>query len=259
MNSLWGTELYYTPDYWPAWLILAGIIVAVLLAALAIHGFLRYALRPKQQPKEEEYTYLYSKAVRIWHWGNALLFILLLTSGMLNHFTIGNVPAQVELHKICGYLIVAFWLGFIVINTLSDNGVHYRIRWRGFVRRCFRQINFYLFGIMRGDPHPFIATEQSKFNPVQQLAYIAVMYVIMPLLLISGLLSLFPQTVGYGYWLLKAHFVLAIVGLMFILVHVYLCTTGDTLTQTFKSMVDGYHRHWKHRSSNTAKQTDDKP
>ena len=90
MTSIWGAELYYTPDYWPVWLIAAGLIIVAMIAILVLHGFLRYALAPKQSGHyEEERVYLYSKAIRFWHWGNALLFILLLISGLLGHFSIG--------------------------------------------------------------------------------------------------------------------------------------------------------------------------
>ncbi|GKX54254.1 thiosulfate reductase cytochrome B subunit [Leminorella grimontii] len=250
MNSLWGAELHYTPDYWPAWLIIAGMLVVGLLAVLALHGLMRCWLAPKSTSGGvEEKTYLYSKAVRFWHWGNALLFILLLVSGLFNHFSIGNVAAQVALHEICGYLLLAFWIGFVVINMIGGNGVHYRIRSAGLVERSLRQARFYLFGIMKGESHPFPATAQGKFNPLQQLAYVGVMYLLVPLLLLTGLLCLFPDIVGNGYWMLKAHLVLAIAGLLFICGHFYLCTTGDTPTQTFRSMVDGYHRHRHQRNS----------
>lgn len=72
MTSIWGAELYYTPDYWPVWLIAAGLIIVAMIAILVLHGFLRYALAPKQSGHyEEERVYLYSKAIRFWHWGNS--------------------------------------------------------------------------------------------------------------------------------------------------------------------------------------------
>ena len=75
---------------------------------------------------------------------------------------------------------------------------------------------------MQGESHPFPASPRSKFNPLQQAAYVGVMYGLLPLLLISGLLSLYPTVVGdlfpgVRYWLLQAHFALAIVSLFFIL------------------------------------------
>lgn len=97
-----------------------------------------------------------------------------------------------------------------------------------------------------GEEHPFPATTQSKFNPLQQVAYVGVMYGLLPLLLLTGLLCLYPQAVGdvfpgVRYWLLQAHFALAFISLFFIFGHLYLCTTGRTPHETFKSMVDGYH------------------
>lgn len=60
------------------------------------------------------------------------------------------------------------------------------------------------------EEHPFPATTQSKFNPLQQVAYVGVMYGLLPLLLLTGLLCLYPQAVGdmfpgVRYWLLQAH------------------------------------------------------
>ncbi len=35
-------------------------------------------------------------------------------------------------------------------------------------------------GIMQGEEQPFPATTQSKFNPLQQVAYVGVMYGLLP-------------------------------------------------------------------------------
>ncbi len=136
----------------------------------------------------------------------------------------------------------------MLINAVGDNGHHYRIRRQGWLERAAKQTRFYLFGIMQGEEHPLPATTQSKFNPLQQVAYVGVMYGLLPLLLLTGLLCLYPQAVGdvfpgVRYWLLQAHFALAFISLFFIFGHLYLCTTGRTPHETFKSMVDGYHRH----------------
>ncbi|ELF6227563.1 thiosulfate reductase cytochrome B subunit, partial [Escherichia coli] len=146
------------------------------------------------------------------------------------------------------FLLLACWLGFVLINAVGGNGHHYRIRRQGWLDRAAKQTRFYLFGIMQGEEHPFPATTQSKFNPLQQVAYVGVMYGLLPLLLLTGLLCLYPQAVGdvlpgVRYWLLQAHFALAFISLFFIFGHLYLCTTGRTPHETFKSMVDGYHRH----------------
>ncbi|GKX60497.1 thiosulfate reductase cytochrome B subunit [Leminorella grimontii] len=241
----------FTPQYWPVWLTIAGLALVAMLLVLALHAMLRARQSGKKHGESHEKVYLYSKAVRLWHWSNALLFILLLGSGLINHFGLvasEAVKSLVGVHKICGFLLIACWLGFVLINAVGGNGHHYVIKPQGWIGRATKQVRFYLFGIMKGEEHPFPATVQSKFNPLQQIAYLGVMYALVPLLLITGLLSLYPQAMSFNaagahYWILQAHFVLAVLSVFFIFGHLYLCTTGRTPTETFKCMVDGYHRH----------------
>ncbi len=246
MNTIWGAELYYTPDYWPLWLIVAGLGVTVMIAGLIVHALLRRMLAPKNLVGEEQSDYLYSLAIRRWHWGNALLFVLLLVSGLCGHFSLGPVALMVQLHTWCGFALVVFWLGFVAINATTGNGRHYRVQPKGLVERCWRQTRFYLYGIMKGESHPFTATQENKFNPLQQLAYLAIMYLLLPLLIITGLLALYPQMVGTAPDILVLHMALAVVGLLFICAHIYLCTLGDTPGQIFRGMIDGYHRYCHH-------------
>lgn len=144
-------------------------------------------------------------------------------------------------------MLLACWLGFVLINAVGGNGHHYRIRRQGWLERAAKQTRFYLFGIMQGEEHPFPATTQSKFNPLQQVAYVGVMYGLLPLLLLTGLLCLYPQVVGDVFrrkiLVIAGAFCSGIYKPLFIFGHLYLCTTGRTPHETFKSMVDGYHRH----------------
>lgn len=100
MNSIWGAELNYAPDYWPLWLIYAGVVIVLMIAGTVIHALLRRMLSPKTATGEEHRDYLYSLAVRRWHWGNALLFILLLLSGLFGHFSVGPVVLMVQVHTV---------------------------------------------------------------------------------------------------------------------------------------------------------------
>lgn len=100
MNSIWGAELNYAPDYWPLWLIYAGVVIVLMIAGTVLHALLRRMLSPKTATGEEHRDYLYSLAVRRWHWGNALLFILLLLSGLFGHFSVGPVALMVQVHTV---------------------------------------------------------------------------------------------------------------------------------------------------------------
>lgn len=100
MNAIWGAELNYAPDYWPLWLIYAGVVILLMIVGLVAHALLRRMLAPKTATGEEHRDYLYSLAVRRWHWGNALLFVLLLVSGLFGHFSIGPVALMVQVHTV---------------------------------------------------------------------------------------------------------------------------------------------------------------
>ena len=52
MNSIWGAELNYAPDYWPLWLIYAGVVIVLMIAGLVMHALLRRMLAPKRQPEK---------------------------------------------------------------------------------------------------------------------------------------------------------------------------------------------------------------
>ncbi|MDA6076670.1 hypothetical protein O0544_09305 [Edwardsiella anguillarum] len=71
------------------------------------------------------------------------------------------------------------------------------------------------------------------------------MYLMVPALLLSGLGLAHPLFLpeGTAYWVLQGHLLLSFFILMFISVHIYLCTLGDTPGEIFMAMVDGYHRH----------------
>ncbi|MGL4668268.1 MAG: thiosulfate reductase cytochrome B subunit [Saezia sp.] len=235
-----------SPEYWPVWLILAGLCFVGMLGVLILHFMLRASFAKKSVATQEHKVYLYSKAIRLWHWCNALLFIMLLGSGLMNHFGCVSPLAMTSLvawHKVCGYLLIVCWFGFLVVNLLGGNGHHYCIKTQGWSGRAFKQVKFYTVDIIKGADHPFPATQECKFNPLQQVAYLGVMFGLVPLLILTGVLSLNPEwLLGFKRWILTAHFMLAMIALFFIVGHIYLCTTGRTTTQTFKSMIDGYHR-----------------
>ncbi|MDR3439106.1 thiosulfate reductase cytochrome B subunit [Telmatospirillum sp.] len=239
----------YAPSYWPQWLIAGAVLLLGMLLALALHGALRYRFS-HHQDEPSEAQYLYPLAIRLWHWSNALLFAALLASGVINHFALllpKETAGLVTFHFVCGCLLAATWAAFVAINIVTGNGRHYLVRASGLVGRMTLQTKYYLGGIIRGEPHPFHANAQSKFNPLQQVAYLGVAYALIPLLVITGLLSSSPDWLGTSllglrHWIFELHFVLAIASLFFIGGHIYLCTTGRTPLETFRSMIDGYHR-----------------
>lgn len=61
----------FTPEFWPVWLIIAGVLLVGMWLVLGLHALLRARGVKKSATDHGEKVYLYSKAVRLWHWSNA--------------------------------------------------------------------------------------------------------------------------------------------------------------------------------------------
>ena len=105
-----------------------------------------------------------------------------------------------------------------------------------------------LLGCVQGAPEPFPVTKEVNFNVLQALTYWAVMYMVLPTTIVTGLIYLYPQfspTEMFGMdGLLPVamlHYLSAAVILMFAIAHIYLGTMGATVTSMFKTMITGWH------------------
>ena len=194
---------------------------------------------------------LYPLWLRIWHWSNAVSFLMLIVTGISLHFATPGAPlipfdmARL-LHNIFGLLLVVGWMFFVIKNFRSGNSRHYRLQLSGLFGRMKSQALFYGVGIFRGAPHPFPTTSNCKFNPLQQVTYLAVMFGAMPLLIITGLLFLFPEYAPQrfmgmnGLWVVAIiHYVIGLFLTTFMIGHIYLATAGENVLSEFKKMVFG--------------------
>ncbi len=197
--------------------------------------------------------YLYPVWIRIWHLINALMFLLLIFTGICLHFcgtgqTLIPFNIGVGIHNTAAIIITFNYGVFVIGNMITRNGKFYR-KWRkNLVTNLWKQFVFYAVGIFRNEKHPFPITEKQKFNPLQKFAYVIAMYFGMPLLILSGLALMFPGLTGYSVFNISSlvfydvlHIIVGFVLSLFLLVHLYTCTLGDKPGTLFKSMVTGYH------------------
>jgi thiosulfate reductase cytochrome b subunit len=187
--------------------------------------------------------------LRVWHALQALLFLGLLASGLCMHYASSPwavIPfsTSVQLHNVCGLATALLWAVFIVWNHVSGHARHYRPPDVHVIHSLWVQIRYYAVGMFRGEPPPL--SPGLRNNHVQQLTYIAVMYVLMPISIASGLLLLFPilapeRALGRpGLWpMAMLHLAVAYALTLFILVHAYLATTGETLFGLYREMIFG--------------------
>ena len=70
--------------------------------------------------------------LRCWHWGNALLFVILLITGISMHYSEPGAPpfgfrADVLIHNASGILLTLFYGLFLFGNFVLGNGRYYKV------------------------------------------------------------------------------------------------------------------------------------
>jgi thiosulfate reductase cytochrome b subunit len=199
--------------------------------------------------------YLLPVWIRLWHWANALLIITLAITGISLHFADPKLPLvefslAARIHDVAGVALVALYAFFVVANIVSGNWWQYVPKQPGVLERCKVQARWYLIGIFKGEPHPYRVSEEANFNAMQAITYWVMMYLVMPLMLITGVLFLYPEFAPDRFFgfdgllpIAMLHYITGAVIIMFMISHMYLGTTGKTATSMFKTMVTGWYEH----------------
>ena len=196
-------------------------------------------------------TYLHPLPLRIWHWANALMIILLIITGIeLRIPGIAALPPNstpLLVHNYVGWTMTASSLFWLVYSLITGNlRRHYVIRRRDF-KGTFKQARFYLSSIFRGQENPFRTSPDEKFNPLQKIAYGAMMCIFTPVLVITGVL-LNDKLLFRKYILLLnvvrvldgIHVIGAYVVVLYLVVHIYMSTLGWKASSHIKAMIVGY-------------------
>ncbi len=200
-------------------------------------------------------TYILPLLLRIWHWSNALLMILLMISGINLHFsylpvTIMSFELSIAVHNVSGITLSVLYILYLLWNGYTGNWRQYVPKLNGLTDNINRQNYFVMRGIFKGDPPPVLPTQEHKYNVVQQITYFLVMYGAMPLLIITGLVFFFPEVApeslfDFNGMVLVAisHYVTGFVFVMFMIGHIYMGTMGITVSAGIKMMITGWHDH----------------
>jgi len=229
------------------------IILAVIgpIALPIFHGGLRILTRRKG-PIElpEEKILLHPLIERLWHWFQAICIVMLIVTGALMHWPEkfpGWFEWAVDWHNWFGWAAVIAFLVWLVYNLATRRITHYIPKKGEIPKGIVTQAKFYGYGIFKHEPHPYAPTEDNKFNPLQKIAYLQFQVLLFPILLISGLLYMYPETfkgiidaIGGLTVLAIVHYILGGLFAAFLVAHLYLATTGETVGENFKAMVFGY-------------------
>ncbi|MCI4662293.1 MAG: cytochrome b/b6 domain-containing protein [Neomegalonema sp.] len=188
---------------------------------------------------KREYRKIFARFERFWHWAQAALVLTLMATGARLHglFDIGTWQGAFGIHLIAALAIVVLWIFAIFWHFTTGEWQHYIPTGR----KLLAVIRYYAFGIFLGEPHPAKPTIRRKHNPLQRLSYLFLKLVINPAIWATGVLYLTVNITGMNLELVAwTHVVAAYAMAIFVVIHVYMATTGETVTSYLKAMITGY-------------------
>lgn len=193
----------------------------------------------------------YTLYERLWHWVQAVCGVVLLVSGFSIAFpelrlSLG-FETSVTLHHIAAWTLVINAALALFYNLAGGLIRRYVPRADEIFRLSMHHARYYLLGIFRGEPHPFHKTPERRLLPLQKIAYFLVLNLVLPVLAITGLLKLFADDLHgligvlggmpvissihrFAAWLMAA----------FVVLHVYMTTTGTHWWSSLRTMITGY-------------------
>ncbi len=186
---------------------------------------------------------LYTRFEIVWHWTQTVLILAMLLTGfeirgayeLFGHGTAATVHVASALALMVVWLLAVFW------HVTTGE-------WRQYVPspKAIRPVvAFYTGGIFRGEDHPFRPTRRRKHNPLQLVAYLVFNAIVSPLIWATGLLylafALLGAVPGISLGVVALiHVAAAYVVMVFLIGHLYMITTGETLFHHTRAMLTGF-------------------
>ena len=202
-------------------------------------------------------VYLYKGYERFWHWTQSVLVLFLLLTGFEIHgsYSLFGYENAVRWHDNAGWAFLILIVFTMFWHITSGE-------WKQYIptaKNLKAQIRYYLTGIFNNAPHPTGKRLLSKLNPLQRLTYFALNILIIPLMVISGFLYLYFNYPMQGIELdslepvALIHTIGAYIMITFLVIHLYLITTGRTIFSNLKAMVTGWEEMEEHEAELTVK------
>jgi thiosulfate reductase cytochrome b subunit len=197
--------------------------------------------------------YVHPLPVRLWHWINAAGFIVLILTGFqlryADLFQVLAFPVAVRTHNWVGFALITNYFVWLLFYLFTDKirVYHPELDPARHFRNTLRQLQYYGYGIFKGEPNPHQVSLYHKFNPLQSVAYQVIMILLVPIQFYTGLLlwdlERFSGSVALfgGVRVVDTvHVALFVFFTAFIFIHPYLASLGHTPSAHFKAMVTGY-------------------
>lgn len=191
--------------------------------------------------KKKTKVYLYTRFERLWHWLQGLIILVLLITGFEIHgsFKLLGFQTAVNVHNFVGLswiFLFAFFAFWLIITG----------EWRQYMpttKKLFDVILYYAYGIFKGQEHPVQKSVGAKHNPLQRLAYLGISAMLLPVQMTTGVLyylyNVMPGALSLSI-LAIVHTLVAFLLVNFLIIHVYMTTTGHSIFSHIAGMITGW-------------------
>ena len=188
---------------------------------------------------------IYTTFIRFWHWTQAFLIFTLMFTGFAVHgsHNLIHFDTAVKVHNVAGISLGALAFAMFFYYFTTGEWKQYKFDKAG----IFAQIKYYSYGILQGEPHPHQKTEISRLNPLQKITYLNFKVLLLPVMGITGTMYLYEEYFSHldlPVFVLNRVATLHTIGaytlVAFIIVHVYMTTTGHTVFAHIKTMITGW-------------------
>jgi thiosulfate reductase cytochrome b subunit/mono/diheme cytochrome c family protein len=229
-------------------LMLIGVVLGVTL-----HGGYRLISRRHHPPQafHTQKEYIFTAYERLWHWVMAVSVFALMLTGLQIHFPgriyLFGATRAVSIHNFFAVVLMlnAFLALFYHLATAAIR--QFLPEREGLTEELTRQTKYYLRDIFKGLPAPFRRSPERKLNVLQQITYSLLLNVLFPLQIVTGaliwLVGTYPSfavKVGGLSIIAPLHNLGSWMFISFLVMHIYLATTGHTVLAHVRGMIDGY-------------------
>ncbi|MEN8170599.1 MAG: cytochrome b/b6 domain-containing protein [Pseudomonadota bacterium] len=188
---------------------------------------------------------IFSRFERFWHWGQALLIFVQLYTGFAIHgsYQLIDFDSAVLIHTVAAMALIVLWLLAIFWHLTTGTWRHYMPTTQG----LWQVVRYYVYGIFHGERHPYHKAYWRKHNPLQALSYLGLKLLLFPAVWLSGLAYfsyfLWRPDASAGAMLevvALAHIAAAYAIGAFVIIHLYLLTTGESFIHHLRPMLNGH-------------------
>ena len=191
--------------------------------------------------KKRTKIYLYTRFERSWHWLQGLMVVGLIVTGLEIHgtYTLLGFQRAVNIHNFVGLTWLVLFAFFVFWLFITGE-------WRQYIpttKKLFSVVRYYAWDIFQGKEHPVQKSPGAKHNPLQRLAYLGISAMLLPVQMVTGLLYyLYNDLPGLFSLPLVAtlHTLVALFLLNFLIIHLYMTTTGHSLFSHISGMITGW-------------------